>query len=194
MINKKGQSAGLISGIVFGLAGVIIAAIIAFVITSTITGADLIDNDNTYTGTITNESLTFGALNAAKTLGAASYADNEKSRAITCNSITFAHNQTTLGQRILSGNWTQTSCSITNATALATWGNGTLYVSYTYTVTESKTKSSVNNLSANFSSGVNKISEKVPTVLLVAAIVLILSILAVLVGVWQKMRMGGGSI
>jgi len=52
----------------------------------------------------------------------------------------------------------------------------------------------VGNLSANFTSGIDKVSAKIPTVLLVGAIVLILGVLAVLVGVWQKMRMGGGSI
>lgn len=46
----------------------------------------------------------------------------------------------------------------------------------------------------NFTSGINNVSSKLPTALLVAAIVLILAILGVLVGVWQKMRMGGGSI
>lgn len=50
---------------------------------------------------------------------------------------------------------------------------------------------SVGNLSTNFTSGVNNVSTKIPTVLLVAAIVLILGVLAVLVGVWQRMRMGG---
>jgi multisubunit Na+/H+ antiporter MnhC subunit len=49
----------------------------------------------------------------------------------------------------------------------------------------------VGNLTANFTSGIDKVSAKIPTVLLVAAIVLILGVLAVLVGVWQKMRMGG---
>jgi len=44
----------------------------------------------------------------------------------------------------------------------------------------------------NFTQGVNSVSGKLPTVLLVAAIVLILGVLAVLVAVWQKMRMGGG--
>lgn len=47
-------------------------------------------------------------------------------------------------------------------------------------------------LTGNFTSGVNNVSAKLPTVLLVAAIVLILGTLAVLVGVWQRMRMGGG--
>lgn len=51
----------------------------------------------------------------------------------------------------------------------------------------------VGNLSSNFSAGIHKVSSKIPTVLLVAAIVLILAVLAILVGVWQRMRMGGGS-
>ena len=50
-----------------------------------------------------------------------------------------------------------------------------------------------NRLVANFTSGVDQVSSKIPTVLLVSAIVLILGVLAVLVGVWQRMRMGGGS-
>ncbi len=49
------------------------------------------------------------------------------------------------------------------------------------------------NLSSNFTAGIDNISTKIPTVLLVAAIVLILGVLAVLVGVWQRMRMGGGT-
>ena len=49
-------------------------------------------------------------------------------------------------------------------------------------------------LIGNFSDGVDNVSGKIPTVLLVAAIVLILGVLALLVGVWQRMRLGGGSI
>jgi len=49
------------------------------------------------------------------------------------------------------------------------------------------------HLSANFTEGIDEVSSKIPTVLLVAAIVLILGVLAILVGVWQRMRMGGGT-
>ena len=49
-------------------------------------------------------------------------------------------------------------------------------------------------LAANFTQGVDNVSSKIPTVLLVAAIVLILGVLVLLVGAWQSMRMGGGSI
>lgn len=49
-------------------------------------------------------------------------------------------------------------------------------------------------LSGNFTAGVDSVSGKIPTVLLVAAIVLILGVLVLLVGAWQRMRIGGGSI
>jgi len=53
---------------------------------------------------------------------------------------------------------------------------------------------SAGNLSANFTAGVDNVSSKIPTILLIAAIVLILGVLVLLVGAWQKMRIGGGSI
>jgi len=52
----------------------------------------------------------------------------------------------------------------------------------------------VDALSGNFSKGVDSVAGKLPTILLVAAIVLIIGVLAVLVGVWQRMRMGGGQL
>ena len=55
-------------------------------------------------------------------------------------------------------------------------------------------KNSTTALAANFTAGVDKVSSKIPTVLLVAAIVLILGVLVLLVGTWQRMRIGGGSI
>ena len=55
-----------------------------------------------------------------------------------------------------------------------------------------KEQGAVTNMSSNFTSGIDEVSSKLPTVLLVAAIVLILGVLAVLVGVWQRMRLGGG--
>jgi len=52
----------------------------------------------------------------------------------------------------------------------------------------------VNYTAGNFSLGINQVASKLPTVLLVAAIVLILGVLAVLVGVWNRMRTGGATI
>ena len=53
---------------------------------------------------------------------------------------------------------------------------------------------SANDMASNFTAGVDNVSEKLPTVLLVAAIVLILGVLVLLVGAWQRMNISGGSI
>ena len=60
--------------------------------------------------------------------------------------------------------------------------------------TDSAEENATERLSANFTAGVDNVSGKIPTVLLVAAIVLILGVLALLVATWQRMRIGGGSI
>ncbi len=45
----------------------------------------------------------------------------------------------------------------------------------------------------NFTEGVDNVSSKIPTILLVAAIVLILGVLVLLVATWQRMNIGGGT-
>jgi len=59
---------------------------------------------------------------------------------------------------------------------------------------DSAEDNATDHLVANFTAGIDNVSSKVPTVLLVAAIVLILGVLALLVATWQRMRIGGGSI
>ncbi|RPJ79790.1 MAG: hypothetical protein EHM20_00360 [Alphaproteobacteria bacterium] len=49
------------------------------------------------------------------------------------------------------------------------------------------------NLIANFSAGINEVSEKIPTVLTIAVVVLILGVLVLLWGQYKKMSIGGGS-
>jgi len=56
---------------------------------------------------------------------------------------------------------------------------------------ESEEDNATDRLIGNFTEGVDEVSDKIPTVLLVSAIVLLIGVLAVLVGVWQRMRMGG---
>ena len=51
---------------------------------------------------------------------------------------------------------------------------------------------STDRLVSNFTAGVDNVSSKIPTVLLVAAVVLILGVLVLLVATWQRMNIGGG--
>ena len=57
---------------------------------------------------------------------------------------------------------------------------------------DSAQDNATDRLVGNFTEGVDNVSGKIPTVLLVAAIVLILGVLVLLVATWQRMNIGGG--
>lgn len=53
----------------------------------------------------------------------------------------------------------------------------------------------VRNLSANFTAGINKVGAKIPTILLIAAVVLLFGVLVILVTQSRRMGItGGGSL
>ena len=56
----------------------------------------------------------------------------------------------------------------------------------------SSEQNSTDNLIANFTSGIDKVSSKIPTVLLIAAVVLILGVLVLLWTQYKRMDIGGG--
>ena len=190
-MNKRGQTGGLITALVFGVASLVIGVIIAFVIVSTLTGAGLLSS-NRPTVAVANEGAT--TLAFCNDTGYTLLKENSTTQAF---AITGIMNATTDGLGIY--NWTITgtsaNCTVTDAGVVTNgsslqWNNVSL--NYTYqSMTEEEM--SADRMSLNFTEGVDNVSSKLPTVLLIAAIVLILSIMAILVGVWQRMRMGGGS-
>jgi len=178
-MDNKGQTSGLITGLIFGIASLVIGVIIAFVIVSTLTGANLLSDSRTSVAVV-NES---GAINAAG-FELAGYSAGRN--VPTSFSITAVHNGTDV--LIPDTNYTLTDGTI-NASTAAFYGNG--LVSYTYSLYNVE-EYSVTGLNANFTAGVDNVSDKIPTILLVAAIVLILGVLVLLVATWQRMNMGGG--
>jgi len=189
-LNKKGQTNGLVTGLIFGITALVITVIIVLVITSTFNNADLLTSTRPTT-TITNESFngkTQGVwINYTGYTLAGASASNLVSGSFI---ITSAFNQTSqIGINI--ANISVTTGGVIKNTSATVYPNAT--ISYTY-LTKSSEELTSGLMSTNLTSGIDNISEKIPTVLLVAAIVLILGILAVLVGVWQRMRMGGGGI
>jgi hypothetical protein len=179
-LNKRGQTGGLITGLVFGIAALVIGVIIAFVVVSTLSNAELMTAGRTIGTAVLNEA---GFINSS------TYTLTLVGTTTTNFAITTARNATS-GTVIDAANWTISGGVITNATPVA-WK--TVHFNYTYD-TYSDEEVATGYLTTNFTEGVNNVSAKLPTALLVAAIVLILAILGVLVGVWQKMRTGGGSI
>ena len=181
---KKAQTGGLITGLIFGVASLVIGVIIAFVIVSTLLNANLLA-DGRESVNITGE---FGQLNLTGHTLAGADQDFRFTGSVTIQGLA----NRTSGLAIDLANATVNSSGIvTNGTSSLFYNNVTF--NYTYTIKNSEELSS-DALGGNFTAGVDQVSNKIPTVLLVAAIVLILGVLAILVGVWQRMRIGGGSI
>ncbi len=203
--NKKGQTGGLITALIFGVAALVIAIIIAFVIVATLNDAQLLGTDTSHSVTAPNESDYAGIVAYVNLTGYTLDAVNDSTRNYKITQIwastdprhVFAAGVSEYNYSIGLGNVSLTVRGIlTNASDFNQSILSNVTLVYTYDlITDSKPieAAAVDNLTINFTEGVGNVSSKIPTVLLVAAIVLILSILAILVGVWQRMNMGGGS-
>ena len=182
--NKNGQI-GMISGLVFGIAGLVIAIIIALLLVVTLTDANLLTATRT-DNTESNE--TTGGINiTGYTVNGAATTNVATGTYIITHVWTDVAGTTTIVP--LANVSVSAAGVVTNATIGDYGTNAT--VSYTYQ-TLSNEEVSTSAMSANLTQGVDNVSGKIPTVLLVAAIILILGILGILVGVWQKMRMSQG--
>ena len=178
-MNRKGQTGGLITGLIFGIASLVIGVIIAFTITSTLSSSNLLTAGRT-TQTVNNESGWVNSTGYTLTGASNDYVYGSFSITILLNA--------TDNSTIDVGNASVTSDGIVY-NASATEINDAL-ITYTYSLKSSE-ELSTEHLSTNFTKGIENVSSKIPTILLVAAIVLIIGVLAILVGVWQRMRMGG---
>jgi len=185
MFNKKGQTAGLITGLVFGVASLVIGVIIAFVIVSTLTGADLLEGSRT-TGSVSNETGYLNITGYQLTGISSSYIPG----GITLTAINNGTDVIELTNATVSSTGLVTNITDESWDGVANSGANFTYTYSEYSVEELAT----DRLSANFTAGVDNVSGKIPTVLLVAAIVLILGVLALLIATWQRMRVGGSGI
>ena len=184
--DKRGEQVnlGLITGLVFGIASLVIGVIIAFVIVQTLTSADLLESGRESV-TVTNETDAY--MNETSYATAGSLVENTVS--FTLTAIWGVENGIyNITIPIANGTISNTGL-VTNATFPA-YDNVSL--SYGYSLKTSE-EISTSKLSANFTAGIDNISSKIPTVLLVAAVVLIIGVLSLLVNVWRRMDLGGGS-
>jgi len=180
-LTKKGQTGGLITGLVMGVAALVIGVIIALVITSTLGNAGLLTSGRS-SKTISNE--TEGYINAS------GYTLDQVGGDNVTFTIIRIYNATPTAVAILVGNYTLDSTTgiLTNA---SNTNFGSVNITYTHQI-KSNEELAEEKMSGNFSAGINNVSGKIPTVLLIAAIVLILGVMVFLVAQWQRMRLGGG--
>ena len=173
------ETTGIVKNLIAGAVGLIILVIISFLVVSTLAGAGLLE-DTATTSTVTNESGTL--LPAGYSL--AEFVSTGSNYAIT--EITNATQG--IGTVISVGNYTLDSVTgiVTNATA-TTWAD--VNISYTF-IPATNYEDTTDHMTGNFTGGVDNVSAKIPTILLIAAVVLLFAVLVLLVRRSKEMGMG----
>ena len=180
-MRKSFKKSGVVSDLINGIGGLIILVIITLVIVSTILGASLFDRSTT---TVLNE------LDAW--INETDYTLDEFSSirdTYTLTAIANVTNATTVtAVALANASLDSTTGVITNATALV-FGNVT--INYTY-VEQNRHEVAPGVLAGNLTEGIDNVSEKIPTILLIAAVVLLFGVLVLLVARSRQMGVGGG--
>lgn len=193
-MQKKAQT-GQVNAIVIGIAGIIIAFIIAFIAISTLLGSEALLSS--VTNTTTNESqgvtgsIVYANGSSAYTVVGFSGATGRNARSFSisdawvqgANDGTFDDqlNSTYRGYLSIDDNGFLTNTTHINASYYSN-------LSITYTnLADGIQEGGAKRLSANLTEGADEIAGQIPTLLLIAIIVLVLIILGILVGVWYKM-------
>jgi len=173
---------GLVMSLAIGVAALIITTIVAFVVVQNVATVDD-DISTAIAGVrVTNETLT--AVNGTTYTVA---------KASTTGFGGFTVIRIWNGTEIIgSGNYTAGSAGTIVGTAGRTL-NYTTGIKIIYDWTHKPTEGTGDRMITNFTSGVDNIGNKIPTILLIAAVVLILGILGLLWTQYKKMDIGSGS-
>ena len=173
-LRKKG---GIVGDIVEGAGGLIILVIITLIVLGTLIGANLLKG-GVATTTVLNESV---LLNSSAGIEQLDYYNPEWHD----YTILLVRNETG-DQLIPEANYTFFNGKLTNATEYNFYVN----VSYSY-VGLNQYEDSVVGMKENFTSGLQNVSTKLPTILLIAAVVLLFSVLVLLIA--RSKQMGAQS-
>ena len=181
-MRKLNKKAGVVGDLISGTGGLIILTVIVFIIVSTLLAANII-SDLTSGKTVTSESGAW--LNTTPYTVSTSTAEG-----FTGLAITGADNYTGgTPTSIALDNFTISGSTFTNAST-ATYSN--LTINYTYTSTDQNLTKSATFMSGNMTSGVDNVSSKIPTILLIAAVVLLFGVIVLLVRQAGAMGIGQG--
>ncbi len=186
--SKKGQ---VVSNVVAGIGALIILVIIVFVIVSTLNSADLLGVQETATIQVDNETVAW--------LNVSNYTLAVNNDSLKDHTIIRAWNLT--GAQIVPSGYHQLDGLIvfTNGTDYpqnATTASNQINITYTYVYVfgaKSSTQNATDNLILNFTEGIDEVSKKIPTILLIVAVVFLFGALVLLVQQSRRMGIGSGS-
>lgn len=184
--SKKGQ----VTSIIAGVGGLIIIAIITLILVSTVLNADLFTNSRyVVTETVVNE--TGGFVNeTGYTLAQFTTSNWTNFQVLAVYNVTQDNDEL-----INAANYTFTSATgiIVNATdddPFFNWANVNITYTYDYTAYTGEDQSAV-DLGGNLSEGIHNVSAKIPTILLLAAVLLLFGVLAFLIAKSNMLGIGG---
>jgi len=165
--NKKAQ--GLVTGIITGIGFLVITTIVIFLVTSSVNNAGLLTDR---TGSSSQDGITL---------------DHDGTTLTVCNSVgaadpsiaTLTVVNATGGETLTAANYSTSGCVITNLGGGIF--NGTLVNVSAYTYTYNPEKTTTDQMMNNFTTGVNNVSNKLPTILLIAAVIILFGAIVLLV-------------
>ena len=187
MISRK--RGGVVGDLISGTGGLIVLTIVVLVIVSTLLGSNLLGSDDTTSYTITNETGAF--------VNSTGYTLVQVNTSTGTYAITevWANASTATPYLLSASNYTVSTAGVlTNLTGSAnyTWTNDA-NVSYTYVYTYDNNYEDVSSrMATNFTEGIDNVSDKIPTILLIAAVVLLFGVIVLLVKQSSAMGIGGG--
>lgn len=177
----KSKRGGVVGDLITGTGGLIVLTIVILVIVSTLLGANLLRG----TATTTSASDTNIGINST---GHTLASFDVLNRGYT---VTEVLNNTNSSQVVGLGNFTLNTATglLTNATSI-NWISANVTYSY---FTPTTYEDAADGMGANFTGGIDNVSTKIPTILLIGAVVLLFGVIVLLVRQSQAMGIGASS-
>lgn len=171
---------GIVAALIAGVGGLIITALIILVILGTFTNANLLRTTESATTVISEKNFVINGSG----IKLANFNSSYRSWTI----ITVVNATNTTGNYIIaSPNYTlTTSGRLINNTAVL-WNAANVTYSYVKPTNYEETVTGANN---GFIAGLNNISEKLPTILLISAVILLFGVIVLLYRQYQGMGIG----
>jgi hypothetical protein len=185
MVEAKGFTTGLVIGII----GLVILVIISLVVVSTISKANLVQSPAL---TQTNQNATIA--------GFGGICINTSGLTDPCGKLTLCDgrnrdftiiridNESAVGMTITNYTFNPVTCRFVNTTKTSYTSTN---VTFTYRAT-SDFEASSTGLAENLTDGMSNVAEKVPTILLIASVVLLLSVLIFLIAKSREITSASG--
>ncbi len=191
-LNKKG---GVVTGTVMGVGGLIIGVIVILIVIQTLNNSDLLIADRINTVTVTNETVVVSNTTGIGTITGINAFFTSWNATLIMNSTGSQSLAEGTDYVLFTGNATVQNLTTHGVSVPLIW-----LITYDWTETRDVSSSSVGNLTSNFTEGIDNISLRIPTILLIVAVVFLFGALVLLIrqarnmGAQSSGSGGGGSL